>query len=204
MDITSTLLIDAAPQPSPIAEATGRAQFERDAAAMYPEPKVKPIDKAPTPEVAALRAADPARVLYRPEDQYGSALREMSLAVNPLGTPEKHAEQEMAFANVAADVGFERSDISAMAATASVLAKNPPSAAEKATFQRTAVTKLREAYGDAWDERLKDTKLLVQRDGRLATFLERTGLGDDPTTILRLTELAQRARAKGQLKPAKK
>jgi hypothetical protein len=172
---------------------------QRAADALYPAEAPRQPDPAPNAKVQAIRDADPARVLYAPEKQYGPALEEIAVSVNPGGTREQLEDGKVAFAAVAQDVGFNTDDIQMLAARARALRSTPPTPTETARMQLEAQRQLREVYADRHDEALNDAKLLVARDGRLATFLERTGLGNEPSTILRLVELARVARSRGHL-----
>jgi hypothetical protein len=192
---------DPAPQTAitPAPSATSAAA-QATADSLYPAAKAPAIDRAPNAAVQAVRDADStARTLYPPEKQYGKALDEIAVSINPAGTREQLEAGKVAFAAVAQDVGLSTDQIAQMSATAKALRSSPPTPAQIDAMNLEAYTALRETWGDRADEALNNAKLLVQRDGRLARFLEHTGLGNDPTTVLLMCDLARRARARGQL-----
>ena len=182
---------------------TGVEAKENLAKALYPEPPPRAVDRAPNSAVAAVRAADPARKMYNPADQLGpngGAARELALALNPRGTTAQLETAQTQWATVAADIGANRTDVSNWASFAAAFAAKPPTEAETAAFHRTAVKELRETYGPDFDQALTDARAITARDPRLKAMLDRTGLGNHPSVILRFAELGRAARAKGQLK----
>jgi len=183
--------------------STGVEALERVAAVLYPPPAPRPVDQPPNAEVAAVRAADPARQIYRDEDQFGpngGAVRDLALAVNHRGTAEQLAQQQVALASVMTDIGAGRDDVARFAGLAGGLAAKPPTAEEKAAWERTAVKDLRAEYGTNFDSAMRDAMLMVHRDPRLKQFLDATHLGSHPTVVVRIVELARGQRAKGLLK----
>ena len=181
-------------------QITGVEALEQAAAVMYPPPPPRPGDTPPNTQIAELRKADPAREIYRPEDQYGTAVRDLALATNPGGNAAELEAQQAALANVMADLGMGRDDVSQLASFARRNTDKPPTKDELAAHQRTAVRTLREQYGAGFDDALKDAKALAARDPRFAAYLDRTGLGNDPWVFSRMAELGRSARARGQLK----
>lgn len=201
MDTQNTLLADAAPQTSPVADATGVAANERLAAALYPKTG-RLVDVAPNAAVQALRD-DPARKMYRDESKFGpngGALRELALATNPGGSRAELESQQRVTAAVMTDIGMGRDDVSQLASFAAQFIAKPPTPEERAASQRTAFKDLRQTYGEGFDDAVRDAKLMVQRDPRLAVFLDKTALGDHPWVVARITELARAQRAAGKLK----
>ena len=200
--MSTTLLADD-PTQTTTAPATGVEANERIAAALYPEPKARASDTAPNAAVAALRAADPSRQVYRDADQFGpngGTVRELALATNPAGSKSSLETQQVALAGVMTDIGMSREDVSQLASFATAFAIKPPTDHERAGSQRAALRELRDTYGEGFDDALRDAKLMVLRDPRLAGLLDQTKLGDHPWVIARITELARAQRAAGKLK----
>lgn len=201
MTTSDTILAGAPAAPAP--PSTGVEANERLAAALYPEPKPRPVDVPPNAEIAALREAEPARQLYRDEDQFGpngGAVRELALAVNPRGTATELESQQASLAAVLTDLGLGRDDVSQLASFAEANARKPLTPEEIAAHQRTTVKELRQELGEGFDDAMADAQKLVKRDPRLFEFLGVTGLGSNPWVVRRLVELGQTARARGQLK----
>ena len=205
---TSLLAAGSTTTPTPSARATGTGTGvearEQLASILYPAAPPKPVDEAPNAEVAALRAADPARAMYRPEDQFGpngGVLRDLALAVNPSASADALQRQRVALGAVMTDIGMDRGDVGKLAAFAAQYTAKPPTADEKAAHERTVIKELRAQYGDAaFAGVLEDAKKLVARDPRLAGFLDKTGLGSHPWVISRIAELARTERGRGRLK----
>ena len=185
--------------PAPSSTAAGS---NADAArSLYPEPAPPIKATAPTHEIAALRAADPARSFYTDTSTIGPhVVREMALAANPLGTDKAREQQAVEFASAAVDLGLTSGDVSQLAAFARGFRSTPPTDEQRAAFQRTAVAEMRDRYGADFDQVFADARQLAQRDHRMATYLNNSGLGDHPFLIGRFAELGRSARARGQLK----
>jgi hypothetical protein len=194
----------ATPSARPTGTGTAVEAREQLASILYPAAPPKTVDTAPNAEVAALRAADPARGMYRPEDQFGpngGALRDLALAVNPTASADALQRQRVALGAVMTDIGMDRGDVSKLASFAAAYAAKPPTAEEKAAHERASIKTLREQYGDAaFAGVLADAKALVARDPRLREFMDKTGLGSHPWAISRLAELARTERGRGRLK----
>lgn len=183
--------------------STGVEALERVAAVLYPSPAPRPVDAPPNAEVAALRAADSARQIYRDEDQFGpngGAVRDLAMAVNHRGSAQSLEHQQVALAAVMTDIGATRDDVARFAGLADGLAAKAPTIEEKAAWERSAVKDLRAEYGPGFDAAMRDAQLMVRRDPRLKEFLDKTHLGSHPAVVLRFVELARSQRAKGFLK----
>ena len=66
--------------------------------------------------------------------------------------------------------------------------------------QTDATRQLRAIYGDKARETLDLAERFVNRDPRVKSFLDTTGLGHSPRVVMRLAELALEARSRGQIK----
>ena len=186
-----------APPPGPLAAGPN----DEAAQALYPDPTPPPKATAPTHEIAALRAADPARAFYSDTSSIGPrVIEEMTIAANPMGTAEAREKQGVEFASAAVDIGLTAADVSQLAAFARGFKAKPPTEDERAAYQRTAVKEMRERYGGEFDQVFADARQLAQRDPRMAVYLTNSALGDHPWLIGRMAELGRAARARGQLK----
>lgn len=179
--------------------STGVEALERVAASLYPQPAPRPVDQPPNAAVAAVRAADPAREIYKDEVQLGGAVRDLALATNHRGTAESLARQQVSLASVFTDIGAGRDDVARFAGLASGMATTPPTPEQKLAWERAAVKDLRAEYGTNFDSVMRDATLMVRRDPRLAQFLDATHLGSHPAVVVRMVELARAQRAKGLL-----
>ena len=194
----STLLTGAATPPTP---TVGTGPHDAIAAKLYPEPKAPARDVAPTAEIAALRASEPARGLYSDAKQMGDAPRAMALAVDPSATASELEVVSASWASVATDLGFSRDDLTTLARFAAENQAKPPTSDELRQHALTSVQELRQQYGDAaFDEALAGAKALAQRDPRLCEFLDKSGLASNPWVVSRMAELARTARNRATLK----
>jgi hypothetical protein len=192
--MTSILTNDTAPARMPTAA-------DAMAARMYPEPATYEPEAPPNAAVAAMRAADAtARCLYPPTLQFGAELRDLALATNSSGTEQGLAQQGVELAEVATDLGMTPSDLSNLATYVRQLQASPPTADAIKDTQRATAARLLEVYGADADAAFKDARALAQRDPRFAAYLDKTGLGDHPSLVLRLAELARSQRGRGLLK----
>ena len=180
--------------------ATGVEARNAMAARLYPEPAAKPTDPAPNAEVAAVRAADTARVLYRCEDQMGDHPAKLALALNPEGNQAQLEQSSVQLATMAQDIGFTRDDLDSLAVFASQTMKKPLTEDEQRVHKLTAITELRAKYGDRYDDAIAGAGALAKRDPRFAALLVKHQLASNPWLIGRLAEIAQspRYRASGK------
>ena len=172
------------------------------AAAIYPDAPPPPKPTASNAEVAAVRAADPARQFYSDVNNLGKhSVRELSLVINPTGTAEAVAQRGAELAGVIADLGLDATDVTRLTSLARQFKAKPPSAEDIDGMHRTAFKELRETYGDKnFDQALSDARGLARRDPRLSALLNSSGMGDHPWLVSRLAELGRSARQRGQLK----
>lgn len=174
----------------------------------FPAPTPAPADKAPNPEVQAVRAADGvARQLYPDTgafggklDGTGSPLRPLAAALNPGVAPDVLAQRTASLASALVDVGANRSFVADLAVLAGSLVATPLTPAQIADFKAQSLIALQERFGADTDMRLKDAMKLAKRDPRLSQVLEKTGLGHHPRVVLEFAEMARTARAAGRLK----
>lgn len=186
-------LLNTGGAPAPSAPVAG--PHDEAARALYPEPAPPPKATAPNAEVAALRAADPARAFYSDVSNLGAhVVGELMQAIAPGAPPEVHARLGVELAGALVDVGFDRQDTERLSALARQFKANPLTAGQVAAAHREAFTTLRERYGaDGVNHALESAKRLAQRDPRLAKLLDVSGLGDSSWLIQKMAELAQKA-----------
>ena len=186
--------------PPAAAPSTAFADAERQAARLYPPTPPRPVDQAPNEEIRALRESQPARALYRDDDQLGTAPAELAKAINPLASDAVLAQRAASLAAIVFDAGMNRTDADQLAAFAREYAAKPPTEAEQAAHARTAVLALREEYGGRFEEAMDAARALVRRDPRLHALMDASRLGNHPWAIKRFAELGLAARVRGQLK----
>ena len=188
------------------APVTGVESFEQLAATLYPTAPAVPIDKPPTPAVAELRKEEGrgAGALYADADQLGDAPQGLALALDPTLSPEAAAGHASTLASVMTDIGLGRDDVAQLSSFTTAYANNRPTDAERQAHERSAVSSLRDIYGERTSEVLADARALAQRDPRVTQFLNQTGLGSHPWVVLRLAEVSQSARNQIALRKGKK
>lgn len=149
-----------------------------------------------SPELKALRAADPGRVMFGDVNTYSSAGIVEALAAHGIeGTAAE--EEQRAWSGVLADLQVPPAE----AATLVQLARlDPPDAATSDAWQGDALESLAREFGSGADAALADARLLVGRDPRLKAYLNRTGLGNHPEVVLRAARIAREQIASGKLK----
>ncbi len=186
--MTTNLLFDAGPGNT-AAAVDPRAAM---AAKMYPPPAPAPQPTSPNAQVTAVRAADPSRAMYSPEKQLGSSLNDLVFAVAPEGDAGKLADLRVEFGHIAADVGFDRSDLDRLAGLVRARTIKPLTAEQTAAERRESIAQLRQTYRDPgeFDRALSAAKGLVQRDDRLFSFVNHAGIEANPWLVMRLAEIA--------------
>jgi hypothetical protein len=181
-----------APAPAPAA-ADDAAQAKPDG---EPAAKVEPL-KIEVPEnIRALReaSATASDVLYA--NTVDPAIGGMLSDVEQLTLPErKAAAAEMS--RMARDVGLDHDDVAGLVSRVATVRNLTP---EQVTQnQAEAARLLRDEFGDRAQQALADAVKLATRDPRTKGILERSGLGNDPQTILKFARLAVRERNSGRL-----
>ena len=96
----------------------------------------------------------------------------------------------------ARDLGLDSADIRDLVASAREMQARPVDA-QKAANACTAA--LVEAFGDRAALAFETARALVTRDPRTARLLETTGLGNDPSTVVKLARAAFAQKARGRL-----
>jgi hypothetical protein len=188
----------AAPTPTP----TPTPAADADAA----EAEVKPADdaaakaeplKIEVPEnIRALReaSATASDVLYA--NTIDPAIGGMFSDVEQLTLPERKAAAAE-LSRMARDVGLDHDDVAGLVSRApSVRSLTPEQVTQN---QAEAARLLRDEFGDRAQQALADAVKLATRDPRTKGILERSGLGNDPQTILKFARLAVRERNSGRL-----
>jgi hypothetical protein len=175
------------------------------AATMYPDAPPPVVDTPPNAAVAEVREHDgAARKLYSDTSNLGEALvidLARSINGNPFATKASLERQSVSLAAVFSDMGADRDDIARFAAKAREYRANPPSAEQLKAMHRQVADSMRAEYGESgFDSAMDDARRFAQRDPRFATFLNASGLGDDPTVIKTLARLAKSAKSAGRFK----
>lgn len=193
---TSNPVAEKSVAPTPVAAPVAEAASPESvtAAVLYADEKPAKIE-APSPEIEALRK-DPERLMYPAKVTFRDAIPDGVLDAIDV-PPEAKAAAVANFREMAGDLGLTTDDARTLVSASMVAA---PDAATSAAWRTESMTALKEAYGDQAYQRLADAKLLVQRDPRIKSFLNASGLGDKPSVVLILVEKARQARVSGRLK----
>jgi hypothetical protein len=189
----------AAAAPAPVAASPAPAASPETADTRVDELYAGPAEAAPlaVPEnIRALRKASESTA----DMLYGAT------AVDPviagifegaeLTVPERKAAS-VEMTRMARDVGLDQDDLAEMASRAPDVRQLTPE--QVGRNQAEAARMLREAFGDQAAQALADAQKLALRDPRTAALLDKTGLGNDPQTILKFARLAVRERSRGRL-----
>ena len=140
-------------------------------------------------EIKALRET-PERRMYS-----DAARPEINNAITDDVSPETKAAIARELTNMASDIGLNADDITSLTGAARRLAIELPTAEQVTSMQRDAIDALNNAFGANAKAAHAATVALVGRDPRVARYLARTGLGNDPATVLRLAHIAMGKRA---------
>lgn len=160
-----------------------------DASAANPEPagdqpaQVQRNDVPPL--VAEQRRADMDRRMYGAQ-----ALFQYALPDGALGAEIDHKEAR----EVAMDLGAEHADLQALAG----LAREAPTEEQVQAWRAESQEYLRRMQVSTGD--LDLARKLVQRDPRLAAWLDATRLGDHPAVVERMISLAKTQAGLGRLR----
>jgi len=214
--MTTETTTTEAPAPAPAAgpaTPTYGARMSELAHALYPEPKTAaqvqaygagPVPKleAVSPELQALRDADGLASVNLEGSFRGETadIRSMLEASSLEATPQQIAAGVLEFKAMAHDLQVVPEDVTMLTSMAKAAIAQPPTEQEVEAQKAESMAALRAAYPATYDKVLADTKQLVQRDPRVADFLNRTMLGSNPRVVMRLAELAVQARSRGRLK----
>ena len=177
-----------------------------------------------TDPAEALKALYPTMTAAEPQESLGpvpEAVAELRKQENPLydttmmfdaapwsrvtdddiiSTPAEKKGWKDEVSRIFKDVGFGVDDATHALTTGKYLIQNPPSEQQKVQMRSDSIRMLRERFGNSAMSALDGAKKLVARDPRVKAMLEKTGLGDDPKTVIRLAELARDQAHRGRLK----
>jgi len=170
-DAAAAAPIEAAPHPD-------QARAER----MYPDEPPPEVRTDVPDEIAAMRAADPARRMFG-ATAFAQDLPDGSLP----GIDVVEARQ------VALDLGVEAVDLRELRTLANAEAE--PDVEAWRVESHAMLTQRGFTAAD-----LDGARQLACRDPRVKSYLDATGLGDHPKVVERFVELARRARVNGTLK----
>jgi hypothetical protein len=95
---------------------------------------------------------------------------------------------------IAGDLGASADDVRMFRTLAAQHVAEPASDEQRQTWHDVTVREIADRNISTAD--LNAAKRLVQSDPRLVNFLDRTGLGNEPRTVLRFVELARTARGR--------
>ncbi len=150
----------------------------------------KPFDPLDNAEIKALRD-DPARRMY------ADTIRPELRSIVPHGDQQRAVAIELS--RSAADLGLDSDAINEMTMAGRQLKAVHADGFDEAAWtsmETDARSALAAEFGaDKVDEVLAAAQKLVARDPRVRATLESTGLGSDPSTVMRFAKLAWRARS---------
>lgn len=150
--------------------------------------------------IAELRKADPARVMYEASGMHAEIHDDLDTLVSAAVVGEQRKATVAEMQEVVSDLGATHGDVRTFLSAASILASKPPTADEETRMQQQCLQQLRDRFGEEADAAAADARRLVARDPRFAEWIEATGLGNHPATVVRIAELARSERSRGRLK----
>jgi hypothetical protein len=159
---------------TPAAPAAAPPVRPSDAEVLYGSPPAYVGDDGASDAVKAERAADPSRALYSPQKTYAAAIPDALL---------EDGLDVQAAREVAADMGAHPDEVKQLLGM-------PAAESDAQADQWLAQSR---ALGLSQAD-IQRAQRFVQRDPRLADFLNRTGLGNHPKVVQMAVELSRRAR----------
>lgn len=178
---------------APVAPQAARTE-EQVAEAFYAKPEPLPPEEL-SPELQALRAADPGRVMFGDVSSYSSA--GIVDALTAYGIEGRDAEVEhRAWAGILADLEVPPAEATALVKLALIDVDEGTAAG----WGASAADALVREFGANANTVLADAKLLIARDPRLGRFLDASGLGNHPEVVLQAARIARSQIASGKLK----
>lgn len=181
------------------AATTPEPTTDQKAAAILfaPDPEVKPAE-VPI-DIAKLRADDPDRQMFDAQSTHGDVPLEAAFAGIGGVADDVKAQAAGEWREIAVDVGLSSPEAKEVLGEFQQALANPPTAETRKAWVGEAKRQLLDKYGSDAPRVLADAKRLATRDPRVASLLDRSGLGDSPAMVMRLAELAMRQRGKGRL-----
>ncbi|CAM2158929.1 conserved hypothetical protein [Paraburkholderia tropica] len=193
---------------TPASDANSTPQTEAQAQADTPAEKPQtetPATDAPaqTPELPdAIRELrnDPLRRMFSAQGTFAGVPLEESMQ-NIGGTPAEVSAIASEWREVFADLGASPNDARELVMLAQQHGANMPAdAAGDGKLYASAVDALVRQYGSDAQAALDDARALIARDPRLGSFLDKSRMGNDPRTVLKVVQLARSAKMRGELK----
>jgi hypothetical protein len=139
---------------------------------------------------------DPLRRMFSPQGTYASVQLEEAMANLPLDGETKAAEASE-WREIFADIGASPQDARELVQAADIFTSQPMTPQRDAANVNAARQLMTQQFGADADQALADAQALVKRDPRLANILERSRLGNDPKTVVKVAQLARSAKLRG-------
>ncbi|WP_415257612.1 hypothetical protein [Thauera phenylacetica] len=137
-----------------------------------------------------------AAVLFDNPNVHGDAARAIERsALDNLATRHEAATQAEGMAEHFRAIGLTSTEASRLADL-----RGNPSPEQRQAWREDATKALRQDYGDAAGDVLKDVRAYIAQHPKLRDHLRNTGLGDHPQWVRTVAAKARAARAAGKLR----
>ncbi|MDR5743275.1 hypothetical protein QCE73_08920 [Caballeronia sp. LZ029] len=201
--IENRLYPDAAPSPQAAPQpAAEPAAIESETASEKPQESAPQAEQTATepgkPELPdAIRELrdDPTRRMFSPQGTFASVPLEDAMA-NVAADPEVKAAVAHEFREIFEDIGASPQDAHELVTAARAFTAEPVTPERDASNVNSAIDALNRQYGKDAKSALATAQAMINRDPRLAQMLDRTRLGNDPKTVLKIVALARSNRGR--------
>lgn len=137
-----------------------------------------------------------AAALFDNPNVHGDAARAIERnALDNLATRHEAAAQAEGMAEHFRAIGLTSTEASRLADL-----RGNPTPEQRQVWREDATKALRQDYGDAAGDVLKDVRAYIAQHPKLRDHLRKTGLGDHPQWVRTVAEKAREARKAGKLK----
>lgn len=137
-----------------------------------------------------------AAVLFDNPNVHGDAARAIERnALDNLATRDEAAAQAEGMAEHFRAIGLTSTEASRLADL-----RGNPTPEQRQVWREDATKALRQDYGDAAGDVLKDVRAYIAQHPKLRDHLRKTGLGDHPQWVRTVAAKARAARAAGKLR----
>lgn len=137
-----------------------------------------------------------AAVLFDNPNVHGDAARAIERnALDNLATREEARAQAEGMAEHFRAIGLNSTEASRLADL-----RGNPTPEQRQVWREDATKALRQDYGDAAGDVLKDVRAYIAQHPKLRDHLRNTGLGDHPQWVRTVAEKAREARKAGKLR----
>lgn len=137
-----------------------------------------------------------AAVLFDNPNVHGDAARAIERnALDNLATRDEAAAQAEGMAEHFRAIGLTSTEASRLADL-----RGNPTPEQRQVWREDATKALRQDYGDAAGDVLKDVRAYIAQHPKLRDHLRNTGLGDHPQWVRTVAEKAREARKAGKLR----